>query len=241
MLRRQWESCNMYLKQLEKQLIVSCQALEHEPLHSSEMMAKMALAAVQGGAKGIRANSVADIKAIKNQVNVPIIGLMKQDYEDSDVYITPTKKEVKALLEIGTDIIAMDATMRKRPGDETLEDIITFIKSQSNTEIMADISTVEEAKHAEELGFDCVSTTLVGYTQETEGQHIATNNFKLLHEIRSAVSIPVIAEGKISTPQTAFKALENGAYFVVVGSAITRPQLITKTFVDEVQKYSANN
>ncbi|MRT18493.1 N-acetylmannosamine-6-phosphate 2-epimerase, partial [Vitellibacter sp. q18] len=103
-------------------------------------------AAVQGGAKGIRANSVADIKAIKNQVNVPIIGLIKQDYEDSDVYITPTKKEVKALLEVGADIIAMDATMRKRPRGESLEDIMNFIKMQSNTEIMADISTVEEAK-----------------------------------------------------------------------------------------------
>ncbi|NBJ68792.1 MULTISPECIES: N-acetylmannosamine-6-phosphate 2-epimerase [Clostridia] len=231
----------MYVKQLENQLIVSCQALEDEPLYSSEIMAKMALAAVQGGAKGIRANSVADIKAIKNQVNVPIIGLIKQDYEDSDVYITPTKKEVKALLEVGADIIAMDATMRKRPRGESLEDIMNFIKMQSNTEIMADISTVEEAKYAAALGFDCVSTTLVGYTPETKGQHIAANHFQLLHEIRSAVSIPVIAEGKISTPETALKALEHGAFFVVVGSAITRPQLITRSFADIIQKYSSSH
>ncbi|SHH60780.1 N-acetylmannosamine-6-phosphate 2-epimerase [Virgibacillus chiguensis] len=232
----------MYVKQLENQLIVSCQALEDEPLHSSEIMAKMALAAVQGGAKGIRANSVADIEAIKQQVNVPIIGLIKQDYKDSEVYITPTKKEASALLDAGANIIAMDATMRKRPENENLEEMIRFIKEQSDdTELMADISTVEEAKRAESLGFDCVSTTLVGYTQETADQHIAANGFQLLREMQSVISIPVIAEGKVSTPETALAALRNGAFFVVVGSAITRPQLITETFVDEIQKYSSNH
>ncbi|MBU5268041.1 N-acetylmannosamine-6-phosphate 2-epimerase [Virgibacillus proomii] len=230
----------MYLKQLKNQLIVSCQALENEPLHSSEIMAKMALAAVEGGAKGIRANSVADIKAIKQQVNVPIIGIIKQDYPDSDVYITPTIKEVKALLSVGTNIIAMDATMRRRPNDQRLKEMISFIREQSVAMVMADISTVDEAKRAEKLGFDCVSTTLVGYTEETKDQHIATNDFTLLREMITQLSIPVIAEGKIDSPQMALQALINGAYFVVVGSAITRPQIITKKFTDEMEKYSAN-
>ncbi|GGB60769.1 putative N-acetylmannosamine-6-phosphate 2-epimerase [Virgibacillus dakarensis] len=226
------------LNQLKKQLIVSCQALEDEPLHSPAIMGKMAVAALEGGAKGIRANSVADIKEIKQQVNLPIIGIIKQDYEDSDVYITPTIKEVKSLLTVKADIIAIDATNRKRPNNEDLADIVQYVKSQKNNVVlMADVSSVGDAIRAEKIGFDCISTTLVGYTEETKGANIADNDFALLKEIIAAVSIPVIAEGKIDTPLKAVKALENGAYFVVVGSAITRPQLITKTFSDSIKKH----
>lgn len=224
-------------KQLDKQLVVSCQALENEPLHSSYIMGRMALAAKQGGAKGIRANSVEDIKEIQKQVDLPIIGIIKQDYTDSPIYITPTVKEVDTLLETGCEIIAIDATKRIRPNDEKLEDIIRFAKEKRpDVALMADISTLEEAIWADELGFDCISTTLVGYTDESAGNNIYDNDFALLKEIKAAVSKPVIAEGKIDTPEKALKALQNGANFVVVGSAITRPQLITKTFADAVSK-----
>ena len=225
------------LNRLEKQLIVSCQALEDEPLHSSEIMGKMALAALQGGAKGIRANTVADIKEIKKQVDLPIIGIIKQDYLDSDIYITPTLKEIKALLAAEVDIIATDATSRKRPNEEKLDEIISYVKSNHpEIALMADISSVEEAVRAEQLGFDCISTTLVGYTEKTKGESIADNDFSILKKIVASVSIPVIAEGKIDTPEKAFMALENGAHFVVVGGAITRPQMITKTYADSIKK-----
>ncbi|MFB1049988.1 N-acetylmannosamine-6-phosphate 2-epimerase [Paraliobacillus sp. JSM ZJ581] len=223
-------------KVLHKKLVVSCQALEDEPLHSSFIMGRMAVAALQGGASGIRANSVADIKEIKQQVELPIIGIIKQDYPDSEIFITATQKEVKALLDAQADMIAMDATFRERPNNETLKDIVAFVKEKApHIGLMADCSTVEEAMKAERLGFDCISTTLVGYTKETEGQNIADNDYKIFRSFIDAVSIPVVAEGKIDTPEKSKKVLELGATFVVVGSAITRPQLITKKFSDAIQ------
>lgn len=225
------------LNQLKKQLIVSCQALEEEPLHSPYIMGRMAVAAQMGGAKGIRANSVADIQAIKDAVDLPVIGIIKRIYDDNDVFITPTLKEVTALLEEGVDIIATDATDRMRPNNEQLEAIVRYAKKHhSKTNLMADISSVSEAIAAEKLGFDCVSTTLVGYTEKSQGENIADNSFALLKDIVQSVSIPVVAEGKIDTPFKAAKALEYGACFVVVGSAITRPQLITKSFADAIVK-----
>ncbi|HLR08709.1 MAG TPA: N-acetylmannosamine-6-phosphate 2-epimerase [Bacillota bacterium] len=223
------------LHQLEKQLVVSCQALEHEPLHSAKIMGRMARAAEEGGAKGIRANSIQDIKEIKQQVNVPIIGIIKREYTGSDVYITPTLREVKELLAVGVDMIALDATERKRPNNERLEDIVKYVKNNhSDVALMADVSTIAEAIKAEKIGFDCISTTLVGYTEYTQGQNITDQDFARLKDMVHAVSRPVVAEGKIDTPQKANEALTNGAHFVVVGSAITRPQIITKTFADAI-------
>lgn len=223
------------LHQLEKQLVVSCQALEHEPLHSAKIMGRMARAAEEGGAKGIRANSIQDIKEIKQQVNVPIIGIIKREYTGSDVYITPTLREVKELLAVGVDMIALDATERKRPNNERLEDIVKHVKNNhSDVALMADVSTIAEAIKAEKIGFDCISTTLVGYTEYTQGQNITDQDFARLKDMVHAVSRPVVAEGKIDTPQKANEALTNGAHFVVVGSAITRPQIITKTFADAI-------
>lgn len=223
------------LHQLEKQLVVSCQALEHEPLHSAKIMGRMARAAEEGGAKGIRANSIQDIKEIKQQVNVPIIGIIKREYTGSDVYITPTLREVKELLAVGVDMIALDATERKRPNNERLEYIVKHVKNNhSDVALMADVSTIAEAIKAEKIGFDCISTTLVGYTEYTQGQNITDQDFARLKDMVHAVSRPVVAEGKIDTPQKANEALTNGAHFVVVGSAITRPQIITKTFADAI-------
>lgn len=225
-----------FFDKLQGKLVVSCQALEDEPLHSSEIMAKMALAAKQGGATGIRANSVQDIQAIKKEVDLPVIGIIKRDYSDSPVFITATLKEVQELLASGAEMLAIDATDRKRPNEGTLEELITYVKKHApKIQLMADTSTVEEAIQAEKLGFDCVGTTLIGYTEETRGQSLYAEDFAILKEIKEKVSIPVVAEGKLDTPELAQQALVNGADFVVVGSAITRPQLITKKFAEATQ------
>lgn len=212
---------------MNRGLIVSCQALENEPLHSSFIMSRMAVAAKQGGAVGIRANSVEDIKAIKEVVDLPVIGIIKIDYPDMVPYITPTMKEVDALVDIGVDVIAVDATINQ--DIEFLKEI--FIK-YPNQKFMADISTVEEGIRAGELGFHYVGTTLVGYTEQSKG----INNFDVLEELIKNCKAKIVAEGNFDTPEKARLALEKGAYTVVVGGAITRPQLITKKFNDEIIK-----
>ncbi|MFR2502242.1 MAG: N-acetylmannosamine-6-phosphate 2-epimerase, partial [Coprobacillus cateniformis] len=156
------------MKEIQNNLIVSCQALEDEPLHSSYIMSKMALAAKMGGAKGIRANSVEDIRAIKKEVDLPIIGIIKKDYDGTDIYITTTMKEVDALVEVGVDIIAMDATKQLRLNQQSLDEFFKAVKNKYPHQLfMADCSTVAEAKHADQLGFDFIGTTLVGYTPQS--------------------------------------------------------------------------
>lgn len=225
------------MKNINNGLIVSCQALEDEPLHSSFIMGRMAIAAKQGGAVGIRANSKEDILEIKRNVDIPIIGIVKRDYEDSDIYITPTMREIDELMEVGVDIIALDATNRLRPSNITLEAFIDKIRERySDVLLMADCSTYDEAINADKLGFDFIGTTLVGYTEESKGIHIDTNDFELIRNIIDSVSKPVIAEGNIDTPKKARRVLELGCYSVVVGSIITRPKVITEKFINEIKK-----
>ena len=225
------------IENLKGKLIVSCQALPDEPLHSSFIMGRMALAAKVGGASGIRANTKEDIKEIQTQVDLPIIGIVKRDYEDSDIYITPTMKEIDELMEVKPEIIAMDATISKRPEGKTLDEFFHEVKKKYPKQLfMADCSTVEEALHADTLGFDFIGTTMVGYTKQSEGDKIEENDFEILRTIISKVKHKVIAEGNINTPEKAKRVLELGAYSVVVGSIITRPQLITKSFVEVIGK-----
>jgi N-acylglucosamine-6-phosphate 2-epimerase len=216
---------------LKGKLIVSCQALEDEPLHSSFIMSRMARAAEEGGAKGIRANTKEDIAAIKEECGLPIIGIVKRDYPDSSVRITPTMKEVDELMEVKPDIIAMDATCRKRPDGQDLQTFFAACKEKYPNQLwMADVATLEEAVEAGRLGFDFVGPTLVGYTEQSEGKRIDENDFTLVKDILKNVSAKVIAEGNFDTPQKAAKAIDLGCWCVVVGSAITRPQLITAKF-----------
>ena len=227
---------NEKIKSLEKKLIVSCQALPHEPLHSSFIMGRMALAAKQGGAFGIRANTKEDIKEIQSQVDLPIIGIVKRDYDDSPIYITPTMKEVDELMEVKPEIIAMDATCNLRPGGQELKDFFAEVKAKYPDQLfMADCSTVEEALWADELGFDFIGTTLVGYTEQSKGDKIEANDFEILRKIIAQVKHKVIAEGNIDTPEKVKRVIELGAYSVVVGSIITRPQLITKRFAEVLE------
>ncbi|MCR8643955.1 N-acetylmannosamine-6-phosphate 2-epimerase [Paenibacillus sp. N1-5-1-14] len=210
---------------MNRGLIVSCQALPEEPLHSPFIMGRMAIAAVEGGAVGIRANSVADIEEIKKNVNLPIIGIIKQEYPDKQSFITATMTEVDALAAAGVEIIAVQATMDQE--DEFLQSL--FVK-YPNQKFMADISTAEEGLRADRLGFHYIGTTLINYTPQSQG----IEKFDVLEELIAKCKKPVIAEGNFNTPEQAARALEMGAYSVVVGSAITRPQIITKWFADAV-------
>ncbi|MGV3143717.1 N-acetylmannosamine-6-phosphate 2-epimerase [Staphylococcus simulans] len=221
---------------LPQGLIVSCQALPDEPLHSSFIMSKMALAAYQAGAVGIRANSKEDIIAIKEEVPLPVIGIVKRDYPGSKVYITATSKEVDELIESKCEVIALDATKQERP-KETLEELVAYIREKApNVEIMADISTIEEAKHADELGFDYVGTTLRGYTDYTQGHILYENNFAFLREVLDQVNAKVIAEGNVITPEM-YKAVSDlSVHCTVVGGAITRPKQITERFINAVKE-----
>ena len=223
-------------EKLSKGLIVSCQALEDEPLHSSFIMGRMALAAKMAGAVGIRANTVSDIKEIKKNVDLPIIGIIKKDYDNSEVYITPTMDEIDELVAEGVEIIATDGTNSKRSKNEGLEDFYKEIrKKYPHIKLMADCSTVEEALRADKLGFDYIGTTLVGYTDQSKNDKIDADDFKILREIIEKCDHPVIAEGNIDLPEKAKRVLELGALTVVVGGAITRPQNIAKKFVDCIE------
>lgn len=219
------------LDKIKGGLIVSCQALASEPLYDSYIMSKMALAAKLGGAVGIRANTVVDIKAIKEKVDLPLIGIIKQEYDDSDVYITPTMKEVDALVETGCEIIAIDATNRLRPNGETLEAFFTKVREKySNQLFMADTSCFDEGKKAEELGFNLIGTTMAGYTPYTKGTPLP--DFNLMQRYVSELHTPVIAEGGIWVPEQLKKAIDIGVHSAVVGTAITRPRDITKHFAE---------
>lgn len=227
---------NQKVMQMKGKLVVSCQALPNEPLHSSFIMGRMARAAAQGGAFGIRANTKEDILEIQSQTNLPVIGIVKRDYKDSSVYITPTMLEVEELMDVSPEIIAIDATGRLRPKGQTLESFFGSLKKQYPKQLwMADCSTVEEALHADELGFDFIGTTMVGYTEESKGMKIEADDFAILRQIIQQAAHPVIAEGNINTPQKARRVIELGAYCVVVGSIITRPQLITQTFAEALR------
>lgn len=220
---------------LPQGLIVSCQALPEEPLHSPFIMSKMALAAYQGGAKGIRANTKEDIIAIKQEVDLPVIGIVKRDYEGSNVFITATTKEVDELIESGCEVIALDATKQERP-KESLEELVQYIRDNApNVEIMADISDLDEAINADELGFDYVGTTLRGYTSYTKDHVLYENDFQFLKDVLNKVEAKVIAEGNVVTPEMLKRVTDLGVYCTVVGGAITRPLEITKRFIKEIE------
>lgn len=223
------------LEQIKGGLIVSCQALSTEPLYDSYIMSKMAYAASLGGAVGIRANTVVDILAIRERVSLPVIGIIKEVYPDSDVYITPTMKEVDALVEIGCEIIAVDATNRTRPGGVSFEEFFREVRAKyPNQLFMADTSCFEEGELALELGFDLLGTTMSGYTPYTKGTPLP--DFTLMKRYKEELGATVIAEGGIWVPEQLVEAFANGAHAAVVGTAITRPMDITKRFVKALEE-----
>jgi len=217
---------------LESGLVVSCQATEDTPFHGPVFMAAMARAAEMGGAVGIRANGPADIAAIKSSVHLPIIGIWKVVYEGYEPYITPTLEDAQKIAEAGADIIALDATLRPHPRDLSAQQLIAEVKTLG-LPVMADISTFEEGIAAAEAGADIVATTMSGYTRYSPQSD--QPDFKLIEELARALSIPVIAEGKIGTPDQARRAIDLGAFAVVVGAAITQPWTITEKFASALR------
>lgn len=215
---------------LEGGLIVSCQALPDEPLFSSYIMSRMAYAAKEGGAVGIRANSISDIREIKSAVDLPVIGIIKQKYEGYEVVITPTIKEVAALAEVGVEIIALDCTQRPRPYGRELVEFLREIRAKFPEQLfMADCSNYEEGVLAASMGMDFIGTTLRGYTQST--WNIRLPDLELIKRLSEDTGKPVIAEGGIKTPEQLKDTFKSGAWAAVVGSAITRPRDITRDFI----------
>ena len=222
--------------QIKGGLIVSCQALEHEPLYTPQggIMPLMAKAAAQSGAVGIRANTVRDITQIKQAVDLPVIGIIKKDYPGTPMYITVTMAEVDALVACGVDILAVQGTSALRPDGKTSAAFIREIKAKYPDQLlMADIATLEEAMACAGAGADFVGTTMRGYTPETKG--IDDIDFGFVAALARQCPAKVIAEGHIHYPEQAVKALEAGAFALVVGGAITRPAEITARFTAAIR------
>lgn len=220
------------LDKIKGGLVISCQALEGEPLHSSFIMGRMALAAQEAGAVGIRAQGVEDIREIQKVVDLPVIGIIKKNYDDSEVFITATMKEVNSLIDTQCAMIALDATKRVRPNKEMTQDLVNRIH-EAGILAMADCSTLEECIEAQNIGFDCVSCTLAGYTSYSK--NVDGPDYDLISDMINNLSVPIIAEGKIHYPDQLKKVMDLGVHSAVVGGAITRPQEIAMRFIDKLK------
>lgn len=220
---------NRVAGQIRGRLVVSCQAYPGDPLEDTEALRRIALASVAGGAAGLRVNSAEDITAIRRDTDLPIIGINKK-YSGGELRITPDFASAAELAAAGADIIALDCTGRLwNGGGDPWREIIKRVHRELKIPVMADIATVEEALAAADAGADFIGMTLNGYTEETKGNH--GFNWEMLATLVERVGRPIIAEGHISTPVEARRAIQCGAWSVVVGSAITRPGVITTRFV----------
>ncbi len=224
---------NEIFKSLEKKLIVSCQAEGNSPFNNPEGVLMFAQAAILGGAAGIRSEGIEKTKRIIESVNVPVIGLIKNYFADGFVRITGSFDEVEQLLAINCPIIAVDGTIREREGFQGHQFILE-LKKRYKCLIMADISTYEEGVLCAQNGADCVSTTLSGYTPYTQNKKTNQPDYALVYELAKSINVPLFAEGRINTPEFANKVINSGAFAIVVGSAITRPTLITEWFVNAI-------
>ena len=226
------------IERLKNKVVVSVQAMPSEPLYLEKCMAAMMKSVVKGGAGGLRVAGVRGVRNAKTSFDIPVIGITKPDVIPANykeiVYITPTLDDVISLVDAGADIIAFDGTQRPRPNKAVLGDMIKYIHINKRI-AMADISTYEEGIEAAKLGADILSTTLAGYTLESKDSPQGPD-FPLLEKLAKDVDIPVVLEGRIWEPEDVDKAFELGAHCVVIGSAITRPQLITKRFVQRGNK-----
>ena len=223
------------LQKIKHKVIISSQAMPGEPLYEECAMKAMIQSVLNGGAGGLRLAGERDIVNARKMTDLPIIGITKPDKLPEDwverVYITPSVLDAQKVADAGADIVAFDGTSRNRECGNTLEDLIKFVQNRKRL-AMADIATEEEAINCEQLGVDIVSTTLAGYTKETQNIDMSSPDWNLLSKLTKILRCPVILEGRIWEPADVRKAFNLGAYAVVVGSAVTRPQLITKRFVN---------
>lgn len=224
------EAAAAELARLRGRLVVSCQAREGNPLHGPAFMAAMAEAAVLGGAAGIRADGAADVAAIRAAIgpDVPIMGIAKAKQPDGSLFITPDAAGARGVIAAGARLVALDGTTRPRPGGETLAEVVAAIHAAGGA-ALADVGTLADARHALAAGVDAVGTTLSGYTPDSPKQ--AGPDFDLLAALVRECPVPVFAEGRVWTREEARRALDLGAAFVVVGTAITNPTAITQRFV----------
>lgn len=224
-------------EQIKGKVIVSCQAVPGEPLYVEEksIMYLMARAAKQAGTPAIRTSSIRDIIAIKEETGLPVIGLIKIQYDGFESYITPTMKEVDELVSAESDIIALDCTQQKRGDGKSVSEFISEVRSKyPQAVLMADISTYEEGVNAWKLGMDIVGTTMSGYTSYTP--KMDGPDYELVRRLSETLDIPVIGEGRVHSPQQAVEMLDAGAFAVVVGGAITRPLEIAQRFIHAVER-----
>ncbi|MFN3555085.1 MAG: N-acetylmannosamine-6-phosphate 2-epimerase [Bacteroidales bacterium] len=228
---------NSILLKIQNGLIVSCQAEGDSPFNNPDDVAKFAVCAQMGGAVAIRTEGFEKAVAIRKRVDLPLIGLIKSEFEDGYVRITGSEADVKKIMEAGCDMVAIDGTFRLREGMSGPE-FIKHIRKHYPIPIMADIATFEEGIACAEAGAHCLSTTLSGYTPETANSDTNLPDLLLLRRLadRFTNTLPIIAEGRFNTPEMARLALETGAWAVVTGTAITRPQIITKWFYDAIKK-----
>ncbi|MFE2452545.1 N-acetylmannosamine-6-phosphate 2-epimerase [[Kitasatospora] papulosa] len=211
---------------LEGRLIVSCQAPPGDPMRETSALVRLALCAVAGGGAAIRANEPEVVAAITAAVDLPVIGLWKDG--DTGVYITPTVRHALAVVEAGAAVVAADATDRPRPDASTFAELVAAVHA-AGALVMADVSTLAEGIAAADQGADFVSTTLSGYVPGTPEQ--SGPDLDLVTSLSAALSVPVVAEGRINSPQEAAEAVARGAHSVVVGTAITAPTALTSRFV----------
>lgn len=219
------------LNQMRGGLVVSCQTPQGSPLRGRHLMGHMAEAAAKAGAVAIRAQGIDDVRDIRAAVDLPIIGLIKRSAPDTPVFITPLLEDVAALQAAGADIVALDATSRRRSNGLLGHEFVASVKAQLEVVVLADIDSVEAARLAEAAGADAVASTLSGYTG---GAVPREPDLQLLADCASACSVPVFAEGRYNTPEMAAAAIRAGAWAVCVGSAITDPFTATGWFVREL-------
>ena len=223
------ESGREIFRALRGRLIVSCQASAGDPLDDVDTLARMAASVLRGGAGGLRAEGVGCIASFRKMTELPLIGLIKTEDANGDVYITPDFASARAVSEAGADIIAVDCTRRRLQEAEPWPELIRRIREELGRPVCADIATIDDAVAAQSAGADAVASTLYGYTADTAGNR--TVSWELVEALVARMTIPVIVEGHITRPEEVRKALEMGAHSVVVGSAITRPESITARFV----------
>ena len=214
---------------LKGAVIASCQAGPESPLNRPEIIGALAGSAALGGAQAFRVDGPANVSAVRAISGLPIFGINKVDNEGYDVRITPTLEDALEVVRAGADIVALDGTERPRPGGETLAQVIAGLHD-IGVPVMADISTKREAFAAVEAGADMVATTLAGYTPYTEQVNRTEPAFPLLEEIRD-LPVPIIVEGRIWTTEHVASCFDGGAFAIIIGSAITVPELITRRFV----------
>lgn len=216
------------LEQLKNTVLISCQAREGDPFDAPHFITEFAKAAVKAGASGLRINSAANIAAVRQITDIPIIGINKRRVKGFDVFITPSLEDVKSVIEAGADIIGLDGTTRLRPGGDSLDELVSYCHEMGKL-VFADIATESDAKYALKSGADILATTLSGHTRETSGRTLP--DLELVEKLSSAYGVPVVLEGGIAEPCQVKRAFQAGAYAVVVGKAVTMPHIIAEKFI----------